>query len=113
MDVTTHPHVSVENVERTTADALVLGATLVDTTDVPGLARLATLRDTEGALFGLWQPAPHQGAVDDCNAGIERGKRIGGSPVFVRTVPKHGRIGSLRDPGGAMFVIRGPVHSQT
>jgi predicted enzyme related to lactoylglutathione lyase len=183
------PHVSVENVERTTADALALGATLVDTADVPGLARLATLRDPEGALFGLWQPAPHQGAqltedvgslwwievlsnnvagarefygrlfgwtsvdtsfepfaaytvfkrgdvqeggilpigrdwevtptwnsifaVDDCNAAIERAKTIGGSPVFVHTVPKHGRIGSLRDPGGAMFVIRGPVPSQT
>ena len=56
------PHVSVESVERTTADALTLGATLVDTADVPGLARLATLRDPEGAMFGLWQPAPHQGA---------------------------------------------------
>jgi len=56
------PHVSVESVERATADALALGATLVDTSDVPGLARLATLRDPEGASFGLWQPAPHQGA---------------------------------------------------
>src|SRR6267378_6630779 len=53
------PHVSVESVERTTADAVTLGAALVDTADVPGLARLATLRDPEGALFGLWQPAPH------------------------------------------------------
>src|ERR1700730_151093 len=56
------PHVSVEGVERTTAVALALGATLMDTADVPGLARLATLRDPEGAQFGLWQPAPHQGA---------------------------------------------------
>ncbi len=30
-------------------------------------------------------------------------------PVFVHTAPKHGRIGSLVDPGGAAFVIRGPV----
>jgi uncharacterized protein len=179
------PHVSVESVERTTADALALGATLVDTADVPGLARLATLRDPEGASYGLWQPAPHQGAqltedlgslwwievlsnnvagarefygrlfgwtsvdtsfepfasytvmkrgdiqeggilpigrdwevsptwnsifaVDDCDATIARAKALGGSSIFVHTVPKHGRFGSLRDPGGAVFVIRGPV----
>ena len=178
------PHVSVESVERTIAEALALGATLVDTSDVSGLARLAT-RDPEGARFGLWQPAPYQGAalmeevgslwwiellsnnvsgarefyggllgwtsvetsfepfesytvfkredvqeggilpighgwdispvwnsifeVADCDATITRGKELGGSEVFVHTVPKHGRIGSLRDPGGAVFVIRGPV----
>lgn len=179
------PHVSVENVERTTADALSLGARLVDVADVPGLARLVTLRDPEGALFGLWQPAPHQGAelteevgslwwvevlthdvagarhfygrlfgwtsvdtsfepfasytvfkrgdvqeggilpighdwgisprwnsifaVDDCNATLERAKPLGGSTTFVHTVPKAGRLGSLADPGGATFVIRGPI----
>ena len=179
------PHVSVESVERTTADALTLGATLVDMANVPGLARLATVRDPEGALFGLWQPAQHQGAqimedvgslwwievlsndvagarefygrlfgwasvdtsfepfaaytvfkrgdvqeggilpigrdwevsptwnsifaVADCNAVLERAKALGGSVIFVHTVPKHGRIGSLRDPGGAVFVMRGPV----
>src|SRR5438552_15142328 len=52
------PYVSVENVERTTAGAIALGATLAETIDVPGLARLATIRDPEGAFFGLWQPAP-------------------------------------------------------
>jgi uncharacterized protein len=179
------PHVSVEHVERATADALALGATVVDTVDVTGLARLATLHDREGALFGLWQPAPHQGAeltedvgslwwlevlsndvpaarefyghlfgwtcvdtsfepfaaytvfkrgdaqeggilpigrdwgvspawnsifaVDDCNATIERAKALGGAPIFVHTVPKAGRLGSLSDPGGAVFAIRGPV----
>jgi predicted enzyme related to lactoylglutathione lyase len=179
------PHVSIENVEPTVADALLLGAALVDTVDIPGLARLATLRDPEGAVFGLWQPAPHQGAqvtdevgslwwievlsnnvpgalefyrrlfgwtsvdtsfepfdvytvfkrgdvqeggllrighdwdvsphwnsifaVDDCDATIERAKALGGSEIFVHTVPKHGRIGSLSDPGCAVFVIRGPV----
>jgi predicted enzyme related to lactoylglutathione lyase len=179
------PHISVEGVERTTADAISLGATLVDKADVPGLARLATLRDPEGAMFGLWQPAPHQGAqltdevgslwwielltnivadarefygslfgwtavdtsfepfatytvfkrgdvqeggllqigrdwevsprwnsifaVDDCNATLECAKPLGGSMAFVHTVPKHGRIGSLNDPGGAVFAIRGPV----
>jgi predicted enzyme related to lactoylglutathione lyase len=179
------PHVSVDSIERTTAGAISLGATLVDSADVPGLARLATLRDPEGAVFGLWQPAPHQGAqltdavgsvwwievltndaavgrefygrlfgwatvdtsfepfatytvfkrgdvqeggmlqighdfgvlprwnpifaVSDCDATLERAKRLGGSTEFVHTVPKHGRIGSLNDPGGAVFVIRGPV----
>ena len=179
------PSVSVERVERTTADALSLGAMLVDVVDLPGLARLATLRDPEGAIFGLWQPSPHQGAqlteevgslwwievlshkvaaarefygklfgwttvdtsfeplgaytvfkrgdvseggllqighdwgvsprwhsifaVDDCDATVERAKPLGGSTSFVHTVPKHGRIGSLNDPGGALFAIRGPV----
>jgi predicted enzyme related to lactoylglutathione lyase len=169
------PHVSVESVERSTADGLALGATPVDTADVPGLARLATLRDPEGALFGLWQPAPHQGAqlteevgslwwievlsndvegartfyghlfgwtsvdtsfepfaaytvfkrgdvqeggilpigrdwevsprwnaifaVEDCNATLERAKPLGGSTIFVHTVPKAGRIGILSDSG--------------
>src|SRR5687768_99013 len=31
------PHVSVESVERATADAIAIGATLVDAADVPGL----------------------------------------------------------------------------
>jgi predicted enzyme related to lactoylglutathione lyase len=56
------PHASVTDIERFVAEAVALGATLVDTSDATGFARLATLRDPEGALFGLWQPAPHQGA---------------------------------------------------
>jgi len=39
-----------------------LGATVVDRADITGFARLATLRDPEGAQFGLWQPSGHQGA---------------------------------------------------
>jgi len=179
------PCVSVESIERTVADAVKLDGSLVDTADVPGVALLATLRDTEGALFGLWEPAPHNGAqlteevgslwwievlsnnvagarefygrlfgwtstetsfdpfdaytvfkradtqeggilpigpdwgvsprwnsifaVEDCDGTIERAKSLGGSQIFVHTVPKHGRIGCLCDPGGAIFVIRGPV----
>ena len=179
------PHISVESVDRTAADAVALGATLVDTANVPAVARLATLSDKEGTLFGLWQPAPHQGAqlmedvgslwwvevlandvdaarefygrlfgwtsadtsfepfgaytvfkrgdvqeggilpidpeweisprwnsifaVNDCDATIARAQALGGSAIFVHTVPKHGRIGGLCDPGGAAFVIRGPV----
>lgn len=48
-------------------------------------------------------------AVDDCNATIERAKLLGSSTEFVHIVPKHGRVGSLHDPGGAVFAIRGPV----
>jgi len=179
------PHVSVESVERTTENAITLGATLVDKAEVSGLARMATLRDREGALFGLWQPAPHHGAqlmeevcslwwvevlsndvagarefygrlfgwtsvdtsfepfaaytwfkrgdvqeggilpigpdwgvsprwntifaVDNCDTTLERAKPLGGSTVFVHTVPRAGRIGILNDPGGAGFVIRGRV----
>jgi len=179
------PQVSVESIERTTGEAVKLGAMVLDTADIPGFARLATLCDPEGAVFGLWQPAPHQGAqlmeevgslwwievlsndvagarefygrlfgwtssetafepfasyivfkrgdvqeggllpighdwgisptwnsifsVDDCGATLERAKSLGGSTIFVHTVPKAGRIGSLSDPGRAVFVIRGPV----
>src|SRR5262245_57252534 len=56
------PCVSVEDIDRTTEDARRLGAALVDAVDISGLARIATLSDPEGAVFGLWQPAPHQGA---------------------------------------------------
>jgi predicted enzyme related to lactoylglutathione lyase len=179
------PHAAVENIERTVVDAIALGATLVDRLDVPGVARLATLNDKEGAVFGLWEPAPFQGveivvepgslwwievlsndvegarnfyqrlfgwsstdtsfepfsrytvfkrgevqeggilpiepnwgvsprwnsifAVDACDPTIEKAKTLGGSYVFVHTVPRAGRIGLLKDTGGALFVIRGPV----
>jgi uncharacterized protein len=184
-DDTWVPHVSVEDVTTTTADAVALGATLVDTADLPGVARLATIRDSEGAVFGLWQPSPHQGAqltevvgslwwievlsnrveqarsfyqslfgwtsrdtaiepfasyvvfqrgenqeggilpidkdwgiaprwnsifnVNDCDATVQRALELGGCDEFVHTVPKAGRIGSLSDPGGAIFLMRGPV----
>jgi predicted enzyme related to lactoylglutathione lyase len=48
-------------------------------------------------------------AVDDCDGMLARATPLGGCPGFVHTVPKHGRIGSLFDPGGAFFAIRGPV----
>jgi len=56
------PHVSVADVDAAVSRALELGATLVDTSAVTGFARLATLRDAEGARFGMWQPAPNHGA---------------------------------------------------
>ena len=179
------PHVSVEDIERTIDDARRLGATLLDAVDIAGLARLATLSDPEGAVFGLWQPQPHQGAefmegvgslwwvevlsndvagacnfygslfgwtstdrplepfasytffkrgdvheggllpigpdwgvsprwnsifaVGDGDTTIQRAQALGGCEIFTHTVPTAGRIGILSDPGGAGFVIRGPV----
>ena len=65
------PHVLVEHIETTMADAATLGATLVDQGDIDGVARVATLRDLEGAAFGLWQAAPHAGAdVTDVRGSI-------------------------------------------
>ena len=69
----------------------------------------------EGGILPIgrdWDVSPRWNsifAVDDCNATIERAKPLGGSTIFVHTVPKAGRIGSLSDTGGAVFVIRGPV----
>lgn len=59
-----------------------------------------------------WGVSPRWNAifsVDNCDATLERAKALGGSPGFVHTVPKAGRVGSLADPGGASFVIRGPL----
>src|SRR4030095_13538020 len=56
------PHVSVEDIEQASTMAISLGARLVDSVDLSGFARLATLRDPEGAMFGLWQAAPRPGA---------------------------------------------------
>ena len=183
------PHVSVADIDRTVSRALDLGATLVDTSAATGFARLATLRDTEGARFGVWQPAPHHGAelmdevgslwwlevmsrnvetarqfygrlfdwqshdtvfqpfhsytvfkrgdvqeggllpmdpewdtgpmwnsifaVNDCDRTLEKANRLGASTVFVHTVPSAGRIGGFVDPGGASFLLRGPVPAGT
>ena len=179
------PHVRVDALDRTIEAAAALEATLLDVTDVSGVARLATLRDREAAAFGLWQPDPHGGAeqtdvpesiwwievlardpaiardfygqlfgwnardtsfepfavytvferpgnqeggllqiqpeweiepfwstivsVDDCDATMNRACGLGGQTGFVHTVPKHGRIGSIVDPGGAVLALRGPV----
>jgi predicted enzyme related to lactoylglutathione lyase len=181
------PHICVDDLEHTTGAAMALGATRVDVTHVPGVARLATVRDGEGALFGLWQPNPHGGAeqmdvpgsiwwievmsrdppvakdfygrlfgwsvretsfepfpvygvferpgnqeggllppplageidpmwntivaVDDCDETLKRAAGLGGEMGFVHTVPKHGRIGGILDPGGAFLVLRGPVRA--
>ena len=56
------PQVSVPDAADSIRRALALGGALVDQTTVDGLARFATLRDPEGAHFGVWQPAPDEGA---------------------------------------------------
>jgi predicted enzyme related to lactoylglutathione lyase len=48
-------------------------------------------------------------SVDDCDATMNRACGLGGEAGFVHTVPKHGRIGSIFDPGGAFLALRGPV----
>src|SRR4029078_2856302 len=71
--------------------------------------------EQEGGILPIghdWGVPPHWNAIfslDDCDAAIERGKALGGRSLFVHTVPKTGRFGNVSDPGGAVFVIRGPV----
>lgn len=57
------PMVRVADRDASLRAAATLGATLVDTDDVPGVARIARLRDLEGAVFGMWQPAGDEGAA--------------------------------------------------
>jgi hypothetical protein len=40
---------------------------------------------------------------------LEKANRLGASTQFVHTVPSAGRIGGFVDPGGASFLLRGPV----
>src|ERR1051325_7589939 len=49
------PYVSVEDLDARIATALALGAEIGSRQELQGLARTATLRDPEGARFGLWQ----------------------------------------------------------
>jgi predicted enzyme related to lactoylglutathione lyase len=56
------PHIRVERIETVISDAARLGATLVDRHEIDGVAHIATMRDREGAAFGLWQAAPRAGA---------------------------------------------------
>jgi predicted enzyme related to lactoylglutathione lyase len=84
------PHVRVDALDGTIDTATALGATLLDVTTVAGVARMAT-------------------SVDDCDATMSRAPALGGDTGFVHTVPKHGRIGSIVDPGGAFLALRGPV----
>jgi len=184
------PHVLVERIETAVADATQLGATFVDQHDIDGVAGIATMRDVEGAAFGLWQASPHAGAettdglgsiwwievlardatvardfytrlfgwsvretsfepvglyrvferpgnqeggllqilpewgevppgwntiisVEDADRTMTRACDLGGEGGFVHTVPKHGRIGSIFDPGGAELILRGPVPAAT
>ena len=57
------PMVLVDDLDAAVQAALALGATLIDSDDVVGVARIGRLRDLEGATFGVWQPAPDQGAT--------------------------------------------------
>ena len=48
-------------------------------------------------------------SIDDTDATMNRAPDLGGRRGYVHTVPKHGRIGSIFDPGGALLALRGPV----
>ena len=52
-------------------------------------------------------------SVEDCDGSMSRACDRGGEGGFVHTVPKHGRIGSIFDPGGAILLLRGPVPAAT
>ena len=93
------------------------GWTSVDTSFEPFAAYTVFKRGgvQEGGLLPIgrgWDVSPIWNpifAVTDCDATIEHATALGGSTVFVHTVPKAGRIGSFIDPGGAVFVMRGPA----
>lgn len=54
------PYVAVEDADRTAATATELGASvLVEPMDVPEVGRIAVLRDSQGATFGIIKPLPH------------------------------------------------------
>ena len=48
-------------------------------------------------------------SVEDCDGTMARACDFGGEGGFVHTVPKHGRVGMIVDPGGAALWLRGPV----
>jgi predicted enzyme related to lactoylglutathione lyase len=48
-------------------------------------------------------------SVEDCDGTMAHACGFGGEGGFVHTVPKHGRIGMIFDPGGARLWLRGPV----
>ena len=125
MDLTTHTPGSfctavlrTRGIERAAAFySALIGWTSVETSFEPFDAYTVFKRGDvqEGGILPIgrdWGVSPRWNsifAVDDCNAMIDRAKPLGGAPIFVHTVPKAGRIGLLSDPGGAVFVIRGPV----
>ena len=93
------------------------GWTSIDTSFEPfatyGVFRRGDVQEAGLLPIGRdWDVSPRWNAifaVSDCDATLERAKALGGSTLFVHTVPKYGRIGSLSDSGGATFVIRGPA----
>jgi predicted enzyme related to lactoylglutathione lyase len=55
-------YIYAEDVDATAAKAVELGGTLTaEPMDVPGVCRMAVVRDPQGATFGLFQPAGHPG----------------------------------------------------
>ncbi|HKC57126.1 MAG TPA: hypothetical protein VKC35_13420, partial [Vicinamibacterales bacterium] len=73
----------------------------------------------EGGLLPIqpeWEIEPMWNtivSVDDCDATMNGAPGLGGHMGFVHTVPQHGRVGSIFDPGGAFLALRGPVPAAT
>jgi predicted enzyme related to lactoylglutathione lyase len=69
----------------------------------------------EGGVLPIgqdWEVSPRWNViyeVTDCDGVMRRACDLGGAAGFVHTVPKHGRIGSIVDPNGTLFWMRGPV----
>ena len=69
----------------------------------------------EGGMLKMdpeWDVSPKWNslfAVNDCDATLEKACRLGGSTIFVHTVPTAGRIAGFLDPRGGSDLIRGPV----
>lgn len=58
-----------------------------------------------------WGVEPHWNvafAIDDWDTAIRRVEEMGGSVDFWRDVPNAGRLGIIRDPGGAVFYVMRP-----
>jgi uncharacterized protein len=71
----------------------------------------------EGGLLPIgegWEVSPCWNTIVSVGDADEAGRlatALGGCVHFVHTVPTAGRIAVLGDPGGAVFVVRGPVPS--
>jgi predicted enzyme related to lactoylglutathione lyase len=63
------PYLSVPDREATVAHALELGAAAIAREDIPGTARVATLRDPSGRVVGVWQDAGRSGVDVQESAG--------------------------------------------
>jgi predicted enzyme related to lactoylglutathione lyase len=86
--------------------------------DLPPVGRYTVFKLGELQVCGLlqigrdWGVSPRWNViyhVADCAAAIKDTQQLGGRLEYVHDVPRAGRIATLYDSGGALFVIRGPI----